>query len=126
MPKVIGSDQPAFRNRDARLGALDRFGVDATLVLPSFGVSWDAETMDDPDAHYAKLRAFNRWVEEDWGFAWRDRIFAPALLSLVDPGRAVAELERLLGAGVRLIASGPVRSAAARRPTRSSTPSGGA
>jgi predicted TIM-barrel fold metal-dependent hydrolase len=107
MPKVIGSDQPAFRDREARLRALDKFGVEATLVLPSFGVSWDAETMDDPEAHYANLRAFNRWVEQDWGFAWQGRIFAPALLSLVDPDRAVAELERLLAAGVRLVAIRP-------------------
>jgi len=106
-PKVIASDQPAFRNREARVRALDQFGVEATLVLPSFGVSWDAETMDDLEAHYANLRAFNRWVEEDWGFAWQDRIFAPALLSLADPKRAVAELERLLGAGARLVAIRP-------------------
>jgi predicted TIM-barrel fold metal-dependent hydrolase len=109
--KLIDSDQPAFRNRDARLRSLDKFGVEATLVLPSFGVSWDAETQHEPDAHYANLRAFNRWVEEDWGYAHAGRIFAPPLLSLADRDLAVEELERVLRAGARMILlrPGPLR-----------------
>ncbi len=107
MPKVVASDQPVFRDREARLRALDQFGIEASLILPSFGVSWDAETMEDVPAHYANLEAFNRWVAEEWGFAYRDRLFAPALLSLAEPDRAVAELDRVLAAGARLVAIRP-------------------
>ena len=109
--RVIDSDQPAFRNRDARLRSLDKFGVQASLVLPSFGVSWDAETQDDPEAHYANLRAFNRWIEDDWGYAHVERLFAPPLMSLADRDLGVIELERVLRAGARmlLLRPGPLR-----------------
>ena len=30
------------------------------------------------------FRAFNRWLEEDWGFDHQDRIFAAPYLSLAD------------------------------------------
>ena len=44
----------------------------------------------------ANVRAFNRWIEEDWGFAYENRIFAPAMLSLIDLEGACQELERVL------------------------------
>ena len=43
----------------------------------------------DPVAVCATFRAFNRWLEEDWGFAYRDRIFAAPYLTLADVDWAV-------------------------------------
>ena len=45
--------------------------------------------LDDPPALLAAFRAFNRWLDEDWGFAYQDRIFAAPMLTLVDPDEAV-------------------------------------
>jgi cytochrome P450 len=39
------------------------------------------------------FRAFNRWVDEDWGFNYQDRIFAAPYISLCDVDWAVEELE---------------------------------
>jgi predicted TIM-barrel fold metal-dependent hydrolase len=104
---VISSDQPAFRDRAARLRAMDKQGVEAAILLPSFGVAFEHETRHDPEAGLAAVRAFNRFVEEDWGFAHAGRIFAPALASLLDLERGVAELDRVLAAGARLVALRP-------------------
>ena len=40
--------------------------------------------------HASRSRAFNRWLDEDWGFAYQDRIFAAPYLSLADLDWAVA------------------------------------
>jgi predicted TIM-barrel fold metal-dependent hydrolase len=58
---------------------------------------------DDVEATYANLHAFNRWLDEDWGFNYQRRIYAVPLLSLLDPFRAVAELEFVLERGARLV-----------------------
>ena len=58
---------------------------------------------DDIPATMATLRAFNRWLEEDWGFSYRDRIVAVPMLLLADPDAAVEELEWLLARGARMV-----------------------
>ena len=58
---------------------------------------------DDALQTYANLHAFNRWLDEEWGFDWQGRIFAPPLLSLLDVERAVAELDWALARGARLV-----------------------
>ena len=45
--------------------------------------------LDDPPALLAAFRAFNRWLDEDWGFAYQERIFGAPMLTLVDPDEAV-------------------------------------
>ena len=82
--------------------------------------------MDDPDQMYANFRAFNRWLEEEWGYGTDGRIFSPPLLSLLDVDRAVEELDRVLAAGRQdRRHRRRARSATTRRPpTPSSTRSG--
>src|SRR4051812_49677287 len=46
----IGSDQPEFRGRDTRLAVMDAQGVQAAIVVPSFGVAFDADIEDDVEA----------------------------------------------------------------------------
>ena len=47
----------------------------------------------------AAFAAFNRWLEDDWGFAYQERIFAAPDITLIDVDAAVAELERALDGG---------------------------
>ena len=58
---------------------------------------------DDVDQTYANLRAFNRWLDEEWGFNHEDRIYAPPLMSLLDVERGVVELEWALDRGARIV-----------------------
>lgn len=94
---------PAYRNRSARLELMDEQAVEAAIMLPTVGVAWEHETLDDVPAHYANLRAFNRWLEDDWGYGADGRIIGVPLLSLADIDEAVTELERVLAAGARIV-----------------------
>jgi predicted TIM-barrel fold metal-dependent hydrolase len=101
-----GELEPAraeYRERDARLALMDRQGLEATMLFPTLGVSVEQLLADDVDATYANLRAFNRWLDEDWGFNYEDRLYAVPLLSLLDPYRALDELEFVLDGGARVI-----------------------
>jgi len=102
-PRFIPADSPAFTDRDARLKVLDRFGLQAVMIVPSFGLAFEADCREDPEAAAANVRAFNRWVEDDWGYAYQGRIISPATISLFDQKAAVEELERVLKAGARVI-----------------------
>jgi predicted TIM-barrel fold metal-dependent hydrolase len=95
-----------FLDRDKRLAMMDSQGIEACLMFPAAAVSVEHFFADSAQL-YANFHAWNRWVEEDWGFAYQNRIFAPALLSLRDLDSAVAELDDLLARGVRVIALGP-------------------
>jgi predicted TIM-barrel fold metal-dependent hydrolase len=92
-----------YRDRDKRLEVMDAQGLAAALVFPTLGVGVEQGLRHDPGATMACLSAFNRWLEEDWGFAYQERIFAAPLLSLADPDAALAELRSLLERGARLI-----------------------
>jgi len=102
--QVPPSDHPEWYDRDARLKVLDDQGIESTWLFPSQGVVLEAPMFrDDVEAGIECMRAFNHWVEEDWGFAYQDRIFAAACLNLSDPARAVDELQWSLDHGARLV-----------------------
>ena len=62
---------------------------------------------DDPEQLYAQLPRVQPWLDDDWGFDYGGRIYAPPVLSLRDLDRAVAELDWVLGRGARVIALRP-------------------
>jgi predicted TIM-barrel fold metal-dependent hydrolase len=95
--------RPAYRDRDARLQTMDEQGVDRLWLFPTLGMIYETPLRDDPEAVGHTFRAFNRWVEEDWGFAYRDRIFAAPYLTLADPDWAVDEIEWAIDRGARTI-----------------------
>lgn len=95
--------QPEYVNLDARLAVMDAEGVESSLMLPSLGVCVEHIMKDDIPQTYANLRAFNRWLDDDWGFNHEGRIFAVPLLSLLDIDLAIAELEYVLAQGARVV-----------------------
>jgi len=97
------SDHPEYRNRDAKIATLDQQGLGACFLFPTLGVGMESALKDDLPAMRASFSAFNRWLEEDWGFAYQDRIFAAAYMTLSDVDHAVSELEWALERGCRLI-----------------------
>ncbi|HUN32779.1 MAG TPA: amidohydrolase family protein [Trebonia sp.] len=107
---VSVAGHPEFASKPARLAEMDAQGVEAAILLPTMGVAVEYDMRDDPELLYASLRAFNRWLEEDWGYGADGRVFAVPMLSLVDLEAAVAELLRVIEAGARLVhlAPGPV------------------
>jgi predicted TIM-barrel fold metal-dependent hydrolase len=101
---------PAYRDRDARLEVMDRQRIQGCFIFPTLGVGMEEALIGDPEAAHAAFGAFNRWLEDDWGYAYAGRIFAAPMLSLLDPDLAVAELDRVLANGARVIVmrAGPV------------------
>ncbi len=109
---IDGLAVPEFCSRKARLAKMDEQNVEACLMLPTTGVGVEPQLREPRhrEALYPSLRAFNRWVEEDWGFGKDGRIFAAPLCSLVDLGEAIVELDRVLACGARfvILSAGPV------------------
>ena len=100
----------AYQNRDKRLELMDDQGVEAAILLPSLAVCVEHPIRDDPALTDAVMRAFNRWLEDDWGYAYQERIYAVPLISLLDVDLACRELTRVLGLGARMVhlSAGPV------------------
>lgn len=88
-----------YQNRDARLAVMDEQGVDATCLFPTLGVGIEEALKHDPLAATAVFEAFNRWLEDDWGYRYQNRIFAIPNVAFLDPVGAVAELRRVIDAG---------------------------
>ena len=100
---VLEPMQPAYQERNARLAALDSQGVEAAVLLPTLGVTVEHPLRHDTEATFANLRAFNSWLDEAWGFSRDGRLFAVPMLSLLDVDLAVAEVERVLDRGARMV-----------------------
>jgi predicted TIM-barrel fold metal-dependent hydrolase len=92
-----------YRNRDARLAKLDEQGLEAALLFPTFGCGVEQALVDDIPATMASLSAFNRWLEDDWGYSYHDRLIAAPMISLADVDAATAEVDRVLAAGARVV-----------------------
>lgn len=99
-----------YRDRDARLECMDRQGMQGCIMLPTLGVGMEQALIHDLPAMTAAFRAFNRWMHEDWGFAYQERLFAAPYLTLSDPANAVRELEWALERDARFVVmvGGPV------------------
>jgi len=102
--------RPEYQDRAARLAVMDEQGIESILLFPTYAVTVEHAMRGDAEASFAAITAFNRWLAEDWGFGADGRIFGVPLLSLLDVGLAVAELDRLLACGARIVhlLSGPV------------------
>jgi predicted TIM-barrel fold metal-dependent hydrolase len=89
--------------REGRLAWMDEHQIDAVLLFPGLALTVEHQLRDDTEVCVANLRAFNRWLDEEWGFSYRDRILAVPFLTLVDLGAAVSELEWALDRGARAV-----------------------
>lgn len=98
---------PAYMNRDARLGCMDQQNLERTFIYPTIGYSVEHQLVDDWDMLYDLFHSFNAWVDEDWGFNYRDRIYSPPVIPMADIDRSVAELEWAIERGARLVTMTP-------------------
>ncbi len=99
--------RPEYRDRDARLAVMDAQGMQACIMLPTLGVGMESALETDPEACTAAFRAFNRWLDEDWGLHHQDRIFSAPYLTLLDPDWAVEEFRWALEQGARVVLMRP-------------------
>ena len=93
----------AFGNRELRLALMDEQGIEAALMYPASAHDIEFEFADDVDAMYANVRAFNRWIHEEIGYAAENRMFLPPYLALADVDLALAELEIIIETGAPML-----------------------
>ncbi len=91
--------RPEYRDRDVRLKVMGDQGLDGMLLFPTLGVGIEDALEHDPEACAKAFEAFNRWLEDDWGYRYEGRIFAVPYIALVEPVAAAAELRRVIDAG---------------------------
>ncbi|MDG2351672.1 MAG: amidohydrolase family protein [Acidimicrobiales bacterium] len=97
----------AYIDRDARLKVIESQNLESIWLFPTLGVLYEELLKDDTPAVVALMRGFNRWIEENWGFDYKGKIFASPYISLVDLDQAVSELEWCLEKGARTIVMRP-------------------
>lgn len=89
----------AATDPQARIARLDHEGVAATVLYPSLGLQWPAETADAAYVH-ANLVAYDRWLE-DFCADSNGRLVPVAHLALGDAHDAAKELRRAVANGAR-------------------------
>lgn len=104
---------PAFRNPKDRVNLLDQQGIDAALMFPTLASLIEVSFLDLPETTMQLLRAFNRWMLDDWPYNYQDRVFSTPVLNPCVVDEAIAELDFILdnGARVALLRPGPVAGA---------------
>ncbi len=106
MHELMGKSEPIrpeYRDRDARLATMDAQGLSKVWLFPTLGMLYEEALKHDPGAVVLLFRAFNRWLAEDWGMAYADRIFAAPYITLADVDEAVRELEWALDQDARAV-----------------------
>lgn len=103
----------------ARLEVLRQQGLQGVWLFPTLGVLYEELLKDDIEACTVMMQAFNKWLDEDWGYAYEDTIFAAPYLCLGDVDAAAAEVDRVVAAGARVVV---MRPAAVTTPTGTRSP----
>lgn len=105
---------PEVLTRDGRLKHMDDTGVEAAILYPGEVISmW--VYFEDVTARNTLFHSFNQYLHEDWGFNYRDRLYAAPLVGLDDLDAAVREADWLIERGVRVLLL-PAQPAAGRSP----------
>ncbi len=94
-PRVIRDEEhhPLRERRElddvaGRLQDMDRMGVEAQVIFPTFFIRYGPES---PESEAAVTGAYNRWLAERCAMS-NGRLRWAAVLPLLDPDKAVAEL----------------------------------
>src|ERR1035438_8410283 len=100
--------RPEYRDPAARIAVMDAQQIEAAWLFPTLGVMYEEALKHDPEAVGIAFRAFNRWLDEDWGLNYRGRVLAAPYISLADVNWAVTELEWALDHEARVVCVRPV------------------
>jgi len=97
----------AYRERDARIAVMDRQGLESIWLFPTLGVLYEELLKHDTEAVSLTFRAFNQWLDEDWGVNHKERIFAAPYIPMCSPEMAIRELDWSLARGARVVCMRP-------------------
>jgi predicted TIM-barrel fold metal-dependent hydrolase len=109
-PSRYGELEPLpdhYQHRAARLRVMDDQGLERAFLFPTLAVGIEGLNPTDIPITYKVFRAFNEWLDDDWGFEHQERLYAAPAIPVLDPGLATEELDRVLERGARLVALRP-------------------
>jgi predicted TIM-barrel fold metal-dependent hydrolase len=107
---LLGEREPLpdyYMSRDARVAKVEEQGLEGVWLFPTLGVLYEELLGDDTEAVTTLFRAFNRWVEDDWGCNYKGKIFGAPYVSLCDVEFACEELEWALERDARVVCMRP-------------------
>jgi hypothetical protein len=96
-----------YLHSEPRVKKLEEQGLEAVWIFPTLGVLYEELLKHDTEAVVTLVRAFNRWLEEDWGCNYQNKIFAAPYITLADVDFACEELEWALGHDARTVVLRP-------------------
>ena len=96
-----------YRVNHARMDMLDEQNVERCILFPTLGDCVEGLMHDNVPMAYKVFHAFNLWLEEDWGYAYKNRLYAPPYIPMLDPDLAADELEFLLNKGIKVVSIRP-------------------
>ncbi len=96
-----------YRDRDARIRKMDEQEIQCVWMLPTLGMGIEEGLQDDVPAAAVAFKAFNRFLLDDWGYNYQDRIFTAPYLAFGDVDAAVGEVEHGLDNGARIFVVRP-------------------
>jgi hypothetical protein len=100
--------QPAcYRDPAARLATMDEQAIEGAWLFPTLGVLYEELIKQDVEAVCTLFQGFNRWLDEDWGLVYADRIFTAPYISLADVDWACRELDWALSKDARIVVMRP-------------------
>ena len=104
-PSRYGEVRRGCWDVDARIDDMNANGTLASVNFSSlFGFSGEKLVGGtDKDLMLALVRAYNDWHVEDWSGRYPGRLIANCILPFWDLGLAIAELDRMADAGVRVV-----------------------
>ena len=95
--------QPEFAEPEVRLKMLDEQNVHAQLIFPTLASVVEGHMGNDVDLIAACIHSLNGWVNDEWTFNYKDRIYPCGYVSLTSAEHAEKELDFLLENGARHI-----------------------
>src|SRR5438309_5261601 len=98
---------PAFRSAGPRLELMDEQGVQHTIMLPTLASLVEERMRDDPELCASVIHGLNRWMAEEWPYAYENRMFSTPIIPPGILDKAIEELEWVVDHGARIILMRP-------------------
>lgn len=98
---------PEYMNRDLRVERIKEQGLEGAWLFPTAGILYEQPMVHDIDAMCTLFEGFNRWLDDDWGFNYKNKLFAAPYITLADVDFACRELEWALERDARVLVMRP-------------------
>ena len=97
VPKDASMMDPA-----ARLAKHDEWNVRASIIFVGNMIT-AISYLDQPDAAYEVLNAYNRWMYDHWRFNYKDRLFTAPIVTLMNVEKACEQARWCIEHGAKTI-----------------------